>query len=71
MWEVNSGQYEGQFWSILRSIFSNKVLNSVKQVLDSVKLSIYEVKTQSNGSVNLKYSINQPGTLKQACVLHP
>ena len=39
----------------LSKTWSNRTLNSVKQVLNSVKPSINEVKTQSNGRVNLKY----------------
>ena len=43
-----------------------QVLNSVKQVLNSVKHGHKLSKTPSNGRVNLKYSINQPGSVLEA-----
>ena len=43
----------------------------MKQVLNSVKLSIFEVKLTANGRVNLKYSINQSRTLETGCVPAP
>ena len=45
--------------------------NSVKQVLNSVKLRSKPMETQSNGRLNLNNCINQPGTLKTGCVHTP
>ena len=51
-------------FSKTRTKFSKTGLNSVKQ---RSELS----RTRSNGRVNLKYCINQPGTLYSGCVLLP
>ena len=68
MWEVYS---EVNLEVNLVNSEVNLVNSSVEQVLNSVKQCTKQLKTQSNGRVNLRNSVNQPGTLKLGWFTHP